>query len=178
MAHSFCRKTIRLLTVKFQRGDKMNTVEIVQDIAKPIANENGFRVVDIEYVKEGKNWFLRIYIDKPGGVDLNDCAMFNELVSEKMDALDPDPIPYAYYLEVSSPGAERPLKTEEDLELALGRYIHVSLFDPVEKNNVYDGTLKELTEDYAVLTVKEKTKTKDIEIKRTNISKARLAIEF
>lgn len=156
----------------------MNTVEIVGDIVRPIAEEKGFRVVDIEYVKEGKNWFLRIYIDKPGGVDLNDCAMFNELVSEQMDALEPDPIPYAYYLEVSSPGAERPLKTEEDFELAVGRYIHVSLFEPVEKNNIYEGTLKELTDDNMVLSVKDKNKTKDVELNRTNISKARLAIEF
>lgn len=156
----------------------MNTVELVGDIVKPIAEEKGFRVVDIEYVKEGKNWFLRIYIDKPGGVDLNDCAMFNELVSEQMDAREPDPIPYAYYLEVSSPGAERPLKTEEDFELAVGRYIHVSLFEPVEKNNVYEGTLKELTDDNMVLSVKDKNKTKDVELNRTNISKARLAIEF
>ena len=156
----------------------MNTVELVGDIVRPIAEEKGFRVVDIEYVKEGKNWFLRIYIDKPGGVDLNDCAMFNELVSEQMDALEPDPIPYAYYLEVSSPGAERPLKTEEDFELAVGRYIHVSLFEPVEKNNVYEGTLKELTDDNMVLSVKDKNKTRDVELKRTNISKARLAIEF
>jgi len=156
----------------------MNTVEIVEDIVRPIADEKGFRVVDIEYIKEGKNWFLRIYIDKPGGVDLNDCAMFNELVSEQMDAIEPDPIPYAYYLEVSSPGAERPLKTEEDFEVAVGRYIHVTLFEPVEKNNVYEGTLKELTEDKMVLAVKDKNKLKDIELKRTNISKARLAIEF
>ena len=156
----------------------MNTVEIVEDIVRPIADEKGFRVVDIEYIKEGKNWFLRIYIDKPGGVDLNDCAMFNELVSEQMDAIEPDPIPYAYYLEVSSPGAERPLKTEEDFEVAVGRYIHVTLFEPVEKNNVYEGTLKELTEDKMVLAVKDKNKLNDIELKRTNISKARLAIEF
>ena len=156
----------------------MNTVEIVWDIVQPIADEKGFRVVDIEYVKEGKNWFLRIYIDKPGGIDLNDCAMFNELVSEQMDALEPDPIPYAYYLEVSSPGAERPLKTEDDFKAAVGRYIHVTLFEPVKKNNVYDGTLKELTDEKMVLTVKEKNKIKETELKRTNISKARLAIEF
>ncbi len=155
-----------------------NTVEVVADIAQPIAEEKGFRVVDIEYVKEGKNWFLRIYIDKPGGVDLNDCAEFNELVSQQLDAIEPDPIPYAYYLEVSSPGAERPLKTEEDLELAVGRYIHVSLFEPVEKENVYEGTLQELTDEKVVLEVKDKNKTKEVEILRSNLSKARLAIEF
>lgn len=155
-----------------------NIVEIVADIAKPIADEKGFRIVDIEYIKEGKNWFLRIYIDKPGGVDLNDCAEFNELVSKELDAIDPDPIPYAYYLEVASPGAERPLKTEEDFESAIDRYIHVSLFDPVEKANVFDGFLRELTDEKIVIEVKEKNKTKNVEIARENVSKARLAIEF
>lgn len=155
-----------------------NIVEIVAEIAKPIADEKGFRVVDIEYIKEGKNWFLRIYIDKPGGVDLNDCAEFNELVSQELDAIEPDPIPYAYYLEVSSPGAERPLKTAEDLEAAIERYIHVSLFEPVEKANVYDGFLRKIDDEKIVMEVKEKNKTKEIKIDRQNISKARLAIEF
>ena len=157
----------------------MNTVEIVEGIVEPIAEEKGFRVVDIEYIKEGKNWFLRIYIDKPGGVDLNDCAMFNELVSEEMDALDPDPIPYAYYLEVASPGAERPLKPEEDLKLAIDQYIHVSLFEPVEKNNVYEGYLQDITDEKTTLLTKDnKSKEKEVEILRSNLSKTRLAIEF
>ena len=155
-----------------------NIVEIVAEIANPIADEKGYRVVDIEYIKEGKIWFLRIYIDKPGGVDLNDCAVFNELISQKLDSIEPDPIPYAYYLEVSSPGAERPLKTEDDLVSAVDRYIHVSLFDPVNKQNVFEGYLKELTDDKIVMEVKEKTKTKEVEIERKNVSKARLAIEF
>ncbi len=156
----------------------MNVVEIVSEIAEPLAVENDFQIVDIEYLKEGKNWFLRIYIDKVGGVDLNDCARFNQLVSEKMDTIEPDPIPYAYYLEVSSPGAERPLKTKEDFETAQGRYINITLFNPVEGQNVYEGTLSELTEEKAVMIVKDKTKEKEVEIQRDNISKARLAIEF
>lgn len=156
----------------------MKIVEIVSEIAEPIAQENNFEIVDIEYLKEGKNWFLRIYIDKVGGVDLNDCARFNQLVSEKIDTIEPDPIPYAYYLEVSSPGAERPLKTKEDFERAVGRYINVTLYNPVEGQNVYEGNLKELTDDTAVLLVKVKTREKEVEIQRDNISKARLAIEF
>ena len=156
----------------------MNTIKVVTEIIEPIAEENGFRIVDIEYIKEGKHWFLRIYIDKLGGVDLNDCAKFNELVSEQLDSVDPDPIPYAYYLEVSSPGAERPLKTEEDFEAAVGRYIHVSLFEPVLKHNTLEGTLKELTNKEAVLVYKEKTKEKEVKIDRSNISKARLAVQF
>lgn len=156
----------------------MNTIKVVTEIIEPIAEENGFRIVDIEYIKEGKHWFLRIYIDKLGGVDLNDCAKFNELVSEQLDSVEPDPIPYAYYLEVSSPGAERPLKTEEDFEAAVGRYIHVSLFEPVLKHNTLEGTLKELTNKEAVLVYKEKTKEKEVKIDRSNISKARLAVQF
>lgn len=156
----------------------MNIVETVSKIAEPIAKENNFQIVDIEYLKEGKNWFLRIYIDKHGGVDLNDCARFNQLVSEKMDTIEPDPIPYAYYLEVSSPGAERPLKTKEDFEKSLGQYINLTLYNPVEGQNVYEGTLNELTEKKVKMIVKDKTKEKEIEIQRDNISKARLAIEF
>lgn len=156
----------------------MNIVEVVSEIAEPIAKENGFQIVDIEYLKEGKNWFLRIYIDKHGGVDLNDCARFNQLISEELDSIDPDPIPYAYYLEVSSPGAERPLKTKEDFETALGQYINVTLYDPVEGQNIYEGTLSELTEETALMIVTDKTREKEIEIQRDNISKARLAVEF
>ena len=156
----------------------MNTIKVVTEIIEPIAEENGFRIVDIEYIKEGKHWFLRIYIDKLGGVDLNDCAKINELVSEQLDSVEPDPIPYAYYLEVSSPGAERPLKTEEDFEAAVGNYIHVSLFEPVLKHNTVEGTLKELTNKEAVLVYKEKTKEKEVKIDRSNISKARLAVQF
>lgn len=156
----------------------MNTVEIVSDLVKPLAEENNFRIVEIEYVKEGKNWFLRIYIDKPGGVDLNDCAKFNELVSEKLDNVDPDPIPFAYYLEVSSPGAERPIKTAEDFENAVNRYIHVSLFNTVDKQNVFEGTLINLTDDELTLKVKDKNKEKEVTLERSNISKARHAIEF
>lgn len=160
------------------RGEKMNTVEVVSELIEPLAKENGFRIVDIEYVKEGKNWFLRIYIDKPGGVDLNDCAKFNELVSEELDNVEPDPIPFAYYLEVSSPGAERPIKTEEDFELAVDHYIHVSLYHAVEKQNVYEGTLMELNDDDLTIKYKEKNNEKEITLSRDNISKARHAIEF
>lgn len=156
----------------------MNIVETVSKIAEPIAEENNFQIVDIEYLKEGKNWFLRIYIDKHGGVDLNDCARFNQLVSEKMDTIEPDPIPYAYYLEVSSPGAERPLKKKEDFEKSLGQYINITLYNPVEGQNVYEGILNELTEKKVTMIIKDKTKEKEIEIQRDNISKARLAIEF
>ena len=156
----------------------MNTVEKVKELSQPVAHDLGYALVDVEYVKEGRNWFLRLYIDKENGVDLDDCALFSEKISEKLDAIEPDPIPHAYYLEVSSPGAERPLHSDEDMRQAVGQYIHVTLHGEIKGSNVYEGTLKEWHDDHIVLTVKDKTRRKDIEIEKKHISKARLAIEF
>jgi len=134
--------------------------------------------VDMEFLKEGKNWFLRIYIDKPGGIDIEECALISEKVSEALDAIDPDPIPQAYFLEVSSPGAERPLKTEADMQNAIGKYVHLSFYQAIDGEKFYEGTLKEVNDDYVVLTIRIKTRTKDIEIERKQIANARLAIQF
>ena len=89
-------------------------VETVTDLVTPILEAENFELVEVEFAKEGKNWFLRVFIDKEGGIDLEDCALVSERLSDALDAVDPDPIPQAYFLEVSSPGAERPLKKESD----------------------------------------------------------------
>lgn len=156
----------------------MSIEEKVLDLAEGVGEELGYQVVDVEYVKEGKNWFLRIYIDQAGGVSLVDCSAFSERMSDKLDAKPDNFIPQSYYLEVSSPGAERPLNTPEDLENALGSYIYVKLYQMIGPDNSFEGHLKEVNDDSIVMTVKVKTREKDIEIKRDNISKARLAIEF
>jgi len=156
----------------------LSTVDKVRAISEPIVDELGYELVEVEYVKEGRNWFLRLYIDKEDGVDLDDCALFSERLEEVLDAIQPDPIPHAYYLEVSSPGAERPLVTEKDFEKAVGSFIHVRLQGAIEGESIYEGTLKELTEDELVLDIKIKTRRKDIRIKRDMIAKARLAVEF
>lgn len=85
--------------------------EQVEALIQPVLNDLNFELVDIEYVKEGKDHFLRISIDKEGGVDLNDCTIASEKISEVMD--ENDPIPEMYYLDVASPGAERPIKKEK-----------------------------------------------------------------
>ena len=105
-----------------------SVVETVTEMVTPILDEQNFELVEVEFVKEGKSWFLRVFIDKEGGIDIEECAFVSEKLSEKLDAADPDPIPQAYFLEVSSPGAERPLKKESDYEKALGDYVHVSLY--------------------------------------------------
>lgn len=155
-----------------------NVVETVNELVQPILDDNQFELVDTEFVKEGNDWFLRVFIDKEGGIDIDECVMVSERLSEKLD--ETDPIPQAYFLEVSSPGAERPLKTEEDLAKALSdnAYIHVSLYQKVEGEKQFDGFLIALNDDEMTLKVKQKTRTKEITVKRDNIAKARLAIEF
>lgn len=156
----------------------MSAEEKVLELAKPIAEELDYELVDIEYLKEGKNWFLRLYIDQPSGVSLDDCTKFSERLSMKLDEKPDNFIPHAYYLEVSSPGAERPLNTDEDINNAVGKYIYVKLYQMIGVDNAFEGHLKEVTDDSIIMTVKVKTRKKDVEIKRDNISKARLAIEF
>lgn len=155
-----------------------SVVETVTELVTPILDERHFELVDAEFVKEGKSWYLRIYIDKPGGINIEECALVSDLLGEKLDDCDPDPIPQAYFLEVSSPGAERPLKKERDYERAFNSYIHVSLYQPLEGNKVYEGTMVDLKPDELTLEYMDKTRQKTIVIPRKQIAQARLAIKF
>lgn len=155
-----------------------SVVETVTELVTPILDERHFELVDAEFVKEGKSWYLRIYIDKPGGINIEECALVSDLLGEKLDDCDPDPIPQAYFLEVSSPGAERPLKKERDYERALNSYIHLSLYQPLEGNKVYEGTMVDLKPDELTLEYMDKTRQKTIVIPRKQIAQARLAIKF
>ena len=146
-----------------------SVVETVTELVTPILDERHFELVDAEFVKEGKSWYLRIYIDKPGGINIEECALVSDLLGEKLDDCDPDPIPQAYFLEVSSPGAERPLKKERDYERALNSYIHVSLYQPLEGNKVYEGTMVDLKPDELTLEYMDKTRQKTIVIPRRRV---------
>ncbi|EOT28998.1 ribosome maturation factor RimP [Enterococcus saccharolyticus] len=153
-------------------------VETVTELVTPILEEQNFELVEVEFLKEGKNWFLRVFIDKEGGIDIEECAFVSEHLSEKLDSIDPDPIPQAYFLEVSSPGAERPLKKEADYQRALGEYIHVSLYQPLDGEKQYEGFLQSYDDAELVLKIRIKTREKEITVDRKNIAKARLAIQF
>lgn len=153
-------------------------VETVTDLVNPILAEHDFYLYDIEFVKEGKSWYLRVYIDKDSGITLEDCATVSDELSEALDNVDPDPIPQAYFLEVSSPGAERPLKDEKDYERAVDHYIHVSLYQQINGQKVYEGTLTTLTPEELTLDYLDKTRHRQITIDRKKIAKARLAIKF
>ncbi|WP_321387544.1 ribosome maturation factor RimP [uncultured Enterococcus sp.] len=155
-----------------------SVVETVTELVTPILKEQNFELVDIEFVKEGKNWFLRVFIDKTGGIDIEECAFVSEQLSERLDAIEPDPIPQAYFLEVSSPGAERPLKKESDYEKAVGEYINLSFYQAIDGEKQIEGTLESFDKETVTLTVRIKTRTKEMVIDRKNIAKARLAIKF
>ncbi len=113
--------------------------DIVTELALPIAEKHSFELVDVEYLKEGAHWYLRVYIDKPGGITIDDCQMVSEELGKKLDKADP--IQQSYYLEVSSPGLDRPLKKERDFERYKGEQVEVKLFQPVDKQKVFEGEL-------------------------------------
>lgn len=153
-------------------------VETVKGLVEPILAEHDFYLYDIEFVKEGKSWYLRVYIDKDGGITLEDCATVSDQLSEALDNVEPDPIPQAYFLEVSSPGAERPLKNEQDYQRAVNDYIHVSLYQQINGKKVYEGTLTKLSDKELTLDYMDKTRHRQVVIDRSKIAQARLAIKF
>ncbi|MGI6604187.1 MAG: ribosome maturation factor RimP [Firmicutes bacterium] len=124
----------------------MDTVsDKVWALAEPLAREEGLEIVDVTFTKEGGRFILRIYIDKPEGVGIEDC----ERLSNKLDpVLDKaDPIKHAYYLEVSSPGLDRPLKRREDFERFRGHKVKISTYAPLGGRRRFTGVLKGLLED-------------------------------
>ncbi|OTA55379.1 ribosome maturation factor RimP [Limosilactobacillus reuteri] len=155
-----------------------SVVETVTDLVTPILQDHDFYLYDLEFVKEGKSWYLRVYIDKDGGITLEDCALVSDELSEALDNVEPDPIPQAYFLEVSSPGAERPLKKEEDYQRAIDHYIHISLYQQINGQKVYEGTLTQLSDKEITLDYLDKTRHRQITIDRHKIAQARLAIKF
>ena len=118
---------------------KENTLSKIKGEISTLAAELGFELVDIEFVKEGQNWYLRFYIDKDGGIGLDDCELFSRRVETTLDELNP--IEQAYILEVSSPGVDRPLKKPADFEKFKGRLIDIKLYKPQDNRKTYQGTL-------------------------------------
>lgn len=149
-----------------------NIKSAVEAMVQPYLEENGFELVDVEYVKEGSNWFLRVYVDKEGGIDIDDCGRVSEYLSAKLD--ENDPIPAAYFLEVSSPGAERPLKKPEDFVKAVGKNVYITTYEPIGKKKEFEGRLLACEDE--TVTVQEGKK--EYIIPRDKIAGARLAVVF
>ena len=146
----------------------------VEKLLEPILLERNLTLDDIEYVREGNDNFLRVYIDKDGGVDLSECSLVSEQLSEKLD--EQDPIKGAYFLEVSSPGAEKPLKSPEDFKKNINNNIYVTLYVHIDGEKEYEGILKNFTDNIATIDYKYKHRRKQVEIPYDKIAKARLAV--
>lgn len=154
-----------------------------EKILEPIMEANQFELVDVEYVKEAGNWYLRAYVDKEGGITLDDCEIVNRTWSDRMD--EEDFIPEAYILEVSSPGLGRQLKKEKDFKRSIGEDVDVKFYAakklPIGKNGKeisvkeITGTLLEYTKD--TITLETDFEPKFV-IDRLEISTVKLSIDF
>ena len=144
-----------------------------EELLMPIMERFGFELVDVEYVKEGSNKILRAYIDKEGGINIDDCEAVSRALS---DALDKDDfIDEAYILEVSSPGLGRPLKKDKDFARSIGQEVDVKLYRAIGGEKTFTGILKSW--DDKEITIEINTDT-EMTIKRSDISLIRLAFDF
>lgn len=149
-----------------------NIVELVTDWVDEIIKGSDLELVDVEYVKESTGWILRVFLDKPGGIDLDDCQAVSAVLDKKLD--QEDPIPGAYSLEVSSPGLERPLKKRADYERFAGRLVQIRTYSGVHGRKRFEGILEGLQSDNVLL----KWDGETIEIPLELVSKANLALEL
>lgn len=146
--------------------------ERTEALVLPIIEEHHFELVDVEYVKEGADWYLRVYADKEGGINIDDCVLISRALEAKLDA--EDFIEDAYILEVSSPGLGRPLKKEKDYLRSIGKSIDIKLYQAKEKQKEFTGILKEYSNDHIILTIDEE----DVTFETKGIAMARLSLDF
>lgn len=143
-----------------------------EELIMPLVEKNQFELVDVEYVKEGNTWYLRAYIDKEGGITVDDCEIVSRELSELLD--QEDFIPDAYILEVSSPGLGRPLKKDKDFERSLGEDVEIKLYRMKDGTKDYRGFLKSYNKEEIVI----EDNDEEITFKRSEIALVRLALDF
>ena len=137
-----------------------------------------YELVDVEYGKMGGDYILSIFVDKEGGISLQDTADLSEVISPILDTIKPDPFPEQYMLEVTSPGLERPLKTADAVEKAVGKYIYVKLYQAIDKIKVFEGTLLSFDGTDLIMEYMYKTRKKEVTIPYQTVAKARLAVKL
>lgn len=147
-------------------------IKTVEQLAEPIADKNNFELVDVEFIKEGPNWYLRIYIDKEGGISIDDC----ELVSRSIEGVleDKDFIEQAYILEVSSPGIDRVLKKDNEFVKYKGRIVDIKLYKPINNNKEFQGELVGLINNNIVVKIDDSEMSFD----KKDVAVCRLAVIF
>jgi ribosome maturation factor RimP len=150
-----------------------NIVDAVTDILTPIIDENNFELVDTEFIKEGSNWILRIYIDKEDGVNIDDCQIVSEYLGKKLD--NTELIKYSYNLEVSSPGIERIIKKDSDFERFKGKFVKVRLYKKYNDKKEYVGKLMGLIDNMVCI---EDGNGIQHKFEKVDVSKVNIHFEF
>lgn len=143
-----------------------------KSLVSKIIQALGYDLYDVEYLKEGKEYHLCIYIDKDGEISINDCEKVNDAINQVLD--DADIIKEQYFLEISSTGLEKKLRTKEHFIKQIGNKIEVKLFSKIDNENVYNGILKEYNDDYLILQLEDK----EIKIEKNMISSAKTVYEW
>ena len=143
-----------------------------EELLEPIAAAAGVAVYDVEYVKEGREWYLRAYIDKEGGVTIGDCETVSRALSDRLD--DEDFIEDAYILEVSSPGLGRTLKKDKHLQMSLGESVELKTYQPIEKQKEFSGILKAFDQESVTIETGGVPRV----FARREITRIRLALDF
>lgn len=142
-------------------------------ILQPIVDANGFELVDVEYVKEGGNWYLRAYIDKPGGITVDDCELVSRAANDILD--EQDFVEESYIFEVSSPGLGRPLKKEKDFVRSIGEEVEIRTFRAIERQKEFYGILKAFDKESVTIVTEDE---REMQIARADIALIRLAFDF
>jgi ribosome maturation factor RimP len=151
---------------------KARIVEMIEELIAPCVLESGLELVDVEFVREGGSWYLRIFIDKPGGINIEDCGQLSQKIDRLLD--EKDPITQSYHLEVSSPGIERPLKKISDYKRFAGELAVVTMFVPFDGKKKITGRIAAVRDDDIVL----ESDGKELTIPFRQVSSARLKVEF
>lgn len=144
-----------------------------EELLTPIVERNEFELVDVEFVKEAGMWYLRAYIDKPGGITVDDCEVVSREFSEILDAKDY--ITESYIFEVSSPGLGRPLKKEKDFQRSLGEEVEIRTYRAIDRQKEFTGILKDFDKDTVTLQYEDETTQR---FEKSEIALIRLAFDF
>ena len=144
-----------------------------EKLLEPILKENSFELYDVEFVKEAGTFYLRAFIDKEGGININDCELVSRRLSDLLD--EKDFIPDAYILEVSSPGLGRALKKDKHFEKSIGEEVEIKLFKAINKQKEFTGYLESFTDEVIVISDEQEN---EFEFERSNIASVRLVVHF
>ena len=146
--------------------------QLVTGLIDPLVSDLGLELVDVQYRKEGSRWYLRLFIDKENGVDIEDCRRVSDQAGKILD--EEDPIPHGYLLEVSSPGVERPLKKAKDFQRFRGQTVKLRTFAPIEGQRNFRGNLEGMEGDDVVLALEQGV----VRIPFAQIARANLVVDF